>query len=58
MFEVHLDTGQVVLCKLSGKMRENRIRVLLGDCVECEVSPYDLSKGRIIHRHKERRGVE
>lgn len=40
----------IVLCKLSGKMRKNRIRVLLGDKVKIEVSPYDLTKGRIVYR--------
>ena len=52
-FKVKVDTTEhIVLAQLSGKMRRNRIRVLIGDQVDVEVSPYDLSKGRIIYRHK------
>lgn len=50
MFRVKLDSEQVVLGHISGKMRQNEIRILLGDDVEMEFSPYDLSKGRIVKR--------
>lgn len=52
MFRVELDTGQVVLAHISGKIRKNFIRVLLGDRVKLELSPYDLTKGRITYRLK------
>lgn len=53
MFRVELDDNQhVVLAHTSGRMRKNRIRVLLGDAVTVEMTPYDLSKARITHRHK------
>jgi translation initiation factor IF-1 len=52
-FRVKLDDmDKEILCYLSGKMRQFKIKVLLGDKVEVEMSPYDLDKGRIIHRHK------
>lgn len=49
-FRVQLETGQTVLGYISGKMRQHEIRILLGDGVELEFSPYDLSKGRIVKR--------
>lgn len=52
MFRVKLENGHDILAHSSGKMRKNRIRVLQGDSVDIEMSPYDLSKGRITHRHK------
>ncbi|CAN5488886.1 translation initiation factor IF-1 [soil metagenome] len=52
MFRVQLDNGHTVLAYLSGKMRKYYIRVLLGDKVRVEMSPYDLTRGRIIYRHK------
>ncbi|MFA4993889.1 MAG: translation initiation factor IF-1 [Bdellovibrionales bacterium] len=52
MFRVKLDNGHEVLAHTSGKMRKNRIRVLTGDKVNVEMTPYDLSKGRITFRHK------
>lgn len=52
MFRVVLENGHEVLAHSSGKMRKNRIRVLAGDKVTVEMTPYDLSKGRIIFRHK------
>jgi translation initiation factor IF-1 len=52
MFRVKLDNGHEVLAHTSGKMRKNRIRVLTGDKVNVEMTPYDLSKGRINFRHK------
>lgn len=53
MFRVQLDNGHVVLAHISGKMRKNYIRILKGDKVTVEMTPYDLSKGRITFRHKE-----
>ena len=51
MFRVKLDNiNNLVLAHLSGRMRKNNIKVLLGDRVEMEFSPYDLSKGRIVRR--------
>jgi translation initiation factor IF-1 len=52
MFRVKLDNGHEVLAQTSGKMRKNRIRVLMGDKVNVEMTPYDLSRGRITFRHK------
>ena len=53
LFKVHLDeVDQVVLAHISGKMRINYIRILPGDKVKVEVSPYDLTKGRITFRDK------
>ena len=52
MFRVELDNGHTVLAYLSGKMRKYYIRVLLGDRVKVEMSPYDLTKGRITYRHR------
>jgi len=52
MFRVTLENGHEVLAHTSGKMRKNRIRVLAGDKVTVEMTPYDLSKGRIKFRHK------
>jgi translation initiation factor IF-1 len=49
-FRVKLDNGQTVMGYLSGKMRQHTIKILLGDTVEIEFSPYDLSKGRITRR--------
>lgn len=51
-FRVQLDNGHEVLAYLSGKMRKYYIRVLLGDRVRVELSPYDLERGRIIYRFK------
>ena len=51
-FRVTVNGGHDVLTTLGGKMRQNRIRVLAGDKVTIEVSPYDLSRGRITYRHK------
>jgi translation initiation factor IF-1 len=52
MFRVELENGQEVLAYLSGKMRKYYIRILLGDRVRVELSPYDLEKGRITYRYK------
>jgi len=51
-FRVELENGHEILAYLSGKMRKHYIRVLEGDRVKCELSPYDLSKGRITYRYK------
>ncbi|MCF7907047.1 translation initiation factor IF-1 [Patescibacteria group bacterium] len=51
-FRVTLDNGKSVLAHLSGKMRIHRIRISQGDRVKLEVSPYDLTKGRIVYRLK------
>jgi translation initiation factor IF-1 len=50
MFRVDLDNGYNILCVISGKMRNNFIKVLEGDKVRIEMSPYDLTKGRIVSR--------
>lgn len=52
MFKVQLENGHEVLAHISGKLRQNFIRILPGDKVTLELSPYDLSKGRIIWRDK------
>jgi len=57
MFKVKLDNDHEVLAYLSGKMRKYYIRVLLGDRVLVEVSPYDLTRGRITYRYKKRNAV-
>lgn len=51
MFKVRLDNGHEVLAHLAGKMRMHYIRIVPGDKVTVEISPYDLSKGRITYRH-------
>ncbi|HNT25210.1 MAG TPA: translation initiation factor IF-1 [Anaerolineales bacterium] len=55
-FRVRLETGHEVLAYLSGKMRKYYIRILLGDNVRVEMSPYDLTRGRIVYRHKKAHG--
>lgn len=52
LFRVELEDGAVVLCHLSGKMRMNFIKILPGDRVKIEMTPYDLTKGRIILRYR------
>ncbi len=52
MFRVELENKHIVLAHVSGKMRMNFIRILPGDKVMCELSPYDLTRGRIIYRVK------
>jgi translation initiation factor IF-1 len=52
MFRVELENGHIVLAHISGKMRMHFIRILPGDKVTVELSPYDLSRGRIIYRYK------
>lgn len=52
MFRVELDNGHKVLAHISGRIRMHFIRILPGDKVTVELSPYDLSRGRIVYRHK------
>ena len=52
MFRVTLDNGHVVTAHISGKMRKHYIRILPGDKVKVELSPYDLNRGRITYRHR------
>jgi translation initiation factor IF-1 len=54
-FRVGLDNGHNIIAYMSGKMRKHRIRILAGDKVSIEMTPYDLSKGRITFRHKDER---
>ncbi|MCB0528495.1 MAG: translation initiation factor IF-1 [Saprospiraceae bacterium] len=51
-FKVRLENGHIILATISGKMRMNYIRILPGDKVSVEMSPYDLTRGRIIYRYK------
>ena len=53
MFRVELENGHVITAHISGRMRKNYIRILTGDRVTVELTPYDLSKGRITFRHKD-----
>ena len=55
-FRVTLDNGHTLIAYSGGKMRKNHIRILAGDKVSLEMSPYDLSQGRITYRHIENRG--
>jgi translation initiation factor IF-1 len=52
MYRVKLPNGHEILCHISGKMRKNFIRIGVGDRVTVEISPYDLTKGRITYRHR------
>ena len=54
-FKVELSNGHTVIAYVSGKMRKHRIRILAGDKVSLELTPYDISKGRITFRHKDER---
>jgi translation initiation factor IF-1 len=56
-FRVTLDNGHIIIAYMSGKMRKHRIRILAGDKVSIELTPYDLSKGRITFRHKDERAA-
>ncbi|MEX0819325.1 MAG: translation initiation factor IF-1 [Pirellulaceae bacterium] len=51
-FRVQLDTGSLVMAHVAGKMRKNFIRIVPGDKVRVELSPYDLAKGRIVYRER------
>ncbi|MBX9961737.1 MAG: translation initiation factor IF-1 [Burkholderiales bacterium] len=57
IFRVTLDNGIAITAYASGKMRKHRIRILAGDRVTLEMSPYDLTKGRISFRHKDERAA-
>ena len=50
MFRVELENGHIITAHISGKMRKNYIRILTGDKVKVELTPYDLNKGRIVYR--------
>ena len=52
MFSIELDLGRTVLATMAGRLRRNRIKIMNGDRVSLEMSPYDLTKGRITYRHK------
>lgn len=52
MFRVKLENDHVITCHISGKMRKHYIRILTGDRVKVELTPYDLTKGRITYRHR------
>ena len=54
-FRVALDNGHAIIAHMSGKMRKHHIRILAGDKVSVEITPYDISKGRITFRHKDER---
>lgn len=56
MFRVQLENGHIVIAHISGKMRKNYIRILKGDRVTVQMTPYDLTKGRIIFRNKDKQG--
>jgi translation initiation factor IF-1 len=57
-FRVTLDNGHNIIAYMAGKMRKHRIRILAGDKVSIELTPYDLSKGRITFRHKDERPAQ
>ena len=52
MFRVRVSEEYMITAVISGKMRQNKIRIMMGDSVKVEVSPYDLSRGRVTYRHK------
>jgi translation initiation factor IF-1 len=52
MFSIELDAGRTILATMAGRLRRNRIKIMNGDKVSLEMSPYDLTKGRITYRHK------
>lgn len=52
MFRVTLENNHQILATISGKLRQHNIRILAGDSVEVEMSPYDLNRGRIVYRNK------
>ena len=55
MFRVELENGHVIIAHISGKMRMHYIKILPGDKVKLEMSPYDLTKGRIVYRYKQKK---
>ena len=52
MFSIELDVGKTVLATMAGRLRRNRIKIMNGDRVSVEMSPYDLTRGRITYRHR------
>lgn len=52
MFRVILENDHKIVCTLSGRLRQNNIRILLGDNVDVEMSPYDMNRGRVVYRNK------
>jgi translation initiation factor IF-1 len=52
MFRVVLENGHLIIATISGRLRKNNIRILAGDNVDLEMSPYDLNRGRIVYRNK------
>lgn len=52
IFKVKLENGHTITAVISGRMRQNRIQILMGDKVTCELSPYDLSRGRVVFRYR------
>jgi translation initiation factor IF-1 len=52
MFRVILENGHPIIATISGRLRQNNIRILAGDSVDVEMSPYDLNRGRIVYRNK------
>ncbi len=52
MFSIDIDVGRTVLATMAGRLRRNRIKIMNGDKVSLELSPYDLTRGRITYRHK------
>lgn len=51
-FRIELDGGTLILCVLSGKIKQSNIKIVVGDLVRCEISEYDMTKGRIVYRIK------
>lgn len=51
-FRVRLENDYIISCTISGKIRQNNIRILLQDSVDVEITPYDVSRGRIVYRHQ------
>ena len=54
-FRVRLENGTEILCSVSGRMRNNHIKIMTGDMVQIELSPYDLTRGRIVYRYRTKR---
>jgi translation initiation factor IF-1 len=52
MFRVKLENNHIITATIGGKLRQHNIRILLGDSVEVEMSPYDLNRGRVVYRNK------
>jgi len=58
IFKVTLDKGMTITCTISGKIRQRNIRLIVGDRVKIEISPYDLSKGRIVWKYTKAKKAE